>query len=128
MSKETATPCSRISLVDGIVVVRILENVDQTLEMARENLQAARDASEGQQRPILLDLRKARPLPSHVRRYYIDQEILDQYVAIGMLVERSPFGTSLGNFYLKVADKAGNKKLFHDETECKNWLKTYLRP
>ena len=63
---ETRTAVIQLS-DDGLVIVRIRDGIRQSLEDARTNLAAAVSQTNGRRRPVLIDIRTARPLDADAR-------------------------------------------------------------
>jgi len=124
--QETRT--ARVELRDdGIVVTRIHAGAAQTLEDARANLAASIAATDGTQRPLLVDISRCLPLEPQVRHYYTGKLLTDGFNALALLIEASPFGRMMGNVYLRVARPGVPTKLFADETRALGWLRGFLR-
>ena len=118
---ETRT--ARIELNEhGVVSVRIYDGAQQSLADAKENLATAVSATEGQRRPLLIDIRRAKPLDAEARHHYSGQTLVDAFLALALLVEATPFGRMFGNIYLRVAKPGVPTRLFSDETEAAEWL------
>ena len=118
---ETRT--ALIYLLDpGIVMVRIKKDLLQTLDDAEQNLAAAIRETEGQRRPLLLDLRQAMPLDDDIRRQYSGPRVVDNFSALGLVVDDGPFGRMMANLYLRVADLEIATRLFATEGEAVAWL------
>jgi len=117
------TRTARIELNEqGVVSVRIYNGAQQSLADAKENLATAVSATEGQRRPLLIDIRRAKPLDAEARHHYSGQTLVDAFLALALLVEASPFGRMFGNIYLRVAKPGIPTRLFSDETEAAEWL------
>jgi hypothetical protein len=122
----TRTAVSHIHLNEaGILEVRILPGVEQTLNTAQENIAACLRSAGYEERPLLLDLVEAEPLEPEVRRYYAGAEVYSKFKAIALLVSASPFGLAMGNFYISVARGRRNHKLFHDRDKALAWLQRF---
>jgi hypothetical protein len=106
----------------GIVMVRIKKDVLQSLDDAAKNLDAAVQETGGQRRPLLIDIRAAIPLEDDVRRQYSGQMVVDNFSALGLLVDEGPFGRMMGNLYFRVADLDIPTRLFASEGEAIAWL------
>ncbi len=120
------TQTARIDLNDqGLVIVRINDGAAQSLADAQENLALAVSETRGQRRPLLIDIRTARPLDADARHHYSGQTLVDRFSALALLVEASPFGRMLGNVYLRVARPGIPTQLFSDETGAVNWLNSH---
>src|SRR5262245_25017409 len=88
---------------DGLVVVRIRDGAYQSLEDAKGNLAMALSETTGRRRPLMIDIRTARPLDADARHQYSGQTLVDNFTAMALIVEGSPFGRMVGNVYLRVA-------------------------
>jgi hypothetical protein len=118
---ETRT--ALIYLLDpGIVMVRIKKEVLQTLDDAEENLASAIWETGERRRPLLLDLRQAMPLDDNIRRRYSGPRVVDNFSALGLVVDEGPFGRMMANLYLRVADLEIATRLFATEGEAIAWL------
>src|SRR5215470_3891496 len=118
---ETRT--ANVALTEtGLVAVRIHNGAHQSLADAKANLSTAIAETAGLRRPLLIDIRGARPLESDVRHYYSGQKLMEGFVAVALLVEASPFGRMMGNVYLRVARLGIPTPLFSDETRAVEWL------
>src|SRR6185369_10459951 len=113
---ETRT--ARIGLDEqGVLIVRINNDARQSLADAEENLAAAVAETRGRRRPILIDIRKSRPLDASALHHYSGRTLVDRFSALALLVEASPFGRMIGNIYLRVARPGIPTQLFADETQ-----------
>ncbi len=121
-----AAPVATIFLrEDGIVVARIHPGVRQSVVDARANLRAAISARGPQLRPILVDITACEPLAPEVRREYTGEAVGSAFSAIAILVERTTFGSMIGNIYLRIAALALPTQLFSDEAAALGWLRRY---
>jgi hypothetical protein len=121
---ETETAVVRLS-GDGVVIVKIRDGARQSLEDARTNLAAALFEATGHRRPLLVDIRTAQPLDADARHYYSGQQLVDSFSAIALLIDSSPFGSMMGNIYLRVARLGIPTQLFTDESRALAWLIKY---
>jgi hypothetical protein len=119
-------PETRTALIalndDGLLIVRIHDGAHQSLEDARENLAAAVTETRGRRRPLLIDIRTAKPLDADARHHYSGQTLVERFSALALLVEASPFGRMMGNVYLRVARPGIPTQLFADEARALEWL------
>ncbi len=121
------TKTARISLNgDGLLVVRINDGAYQSLTDAKENLAIAVSETHGQRRPLLIDIRSARPLDADARHHYSGQTLVESFSALALLVEASPFGRMMGNVYLRIARPGIPTQLFAQEAQALKWLTNYL--
>ena len=121
---ETETAVVQLS-EDGVVIVRIRDGARQSLADARRNLAAALFEATGRRRPLLIDIRAAQPLDADARHYYSGQKLVDNFSAIALLVDNSPFGNMMGNIYLRVARLGIPTQLFTDQSRALAWLIKY---
>jgi len=120
------TKTATIQLSDkGVLTVRINDGARQSLADARENLALAVSETQGTRRPLLIDIRHARPLDSDARHHYSGQTLVEAFSALALLVEASPFGRMFGNVYLRIAKPGIPTRLFSDEAEAMVWLNGY---
>ncbi len=106
----------------GITVVRIDRDARQTLADAEANMAAAIAVGEGVRRPLMTDIRDALPLTPEARRYYSGKILVDKFSALALLISSGPFGVTMGNVYLKIANPGIPARLFTDEEAAKSWL------
>jgi len=119
----TETRTAAIGLTDsGIVVVRINDNAQQSLTDAKENLAAAVSETGGQRRPLLIDIRAARPLDADARHHYSGQTLVERFSALALLIDATPFGRMMGNVYLRIARPGIPTQLFAGEADAVSWL------
>jgi hypothetical protein len=117
------TRTARIQLNDqGLLIVRVNDGAQQSLADAKENLAVAVSEARGTRRPLLIDIRRARPLDADARHHYSGQTLVDAFSALALLVEASPFGRMFGNVYLRIAKPGIPTRLFSDEMEAAKWL------
>jgi len=121
--RETNTALVRLGS-DGVISVHIRSGAQQSVTDAKENLDAALEARDGQRRPLLVDIRDALPLDAEVRHYYSGQ-VLDGFTALAMLIDASPFGRMMGNVYLRVARPGIPTRLFTEPEPARAWLIAY---
>ena len=118
-----ATKTARIDLNEaGLLIVRINDGAFQTLDDAKENLAMAVSETNGQRRPLLIDIRRAQPLDADARHHFSGQTLVDRFSALALLVEGNPFGRMMGNVYLRIARPGIPTELFSDEAQATEWL------
>jgi len=111
---------------DGIVITRILPDVDQRLSDAVENIAVSAEACGNRRAPIVVDLRRARALDAETRHYYSGKKLTDSFTALALLVPAGAFGRMLGNLYLRVANPGIPAKLFDSEAAALAWSARHL--
>jgi hypothetical protein len=122
---ETRT--ARIALNDqGLLIVRVNDGAHQTLDDAKENLAVAVSETGGSRRPLLIDIRTAKPLDADARHHYSGLTLVERFSALALLVEGSPFGRMMGNVYLRIARPGIPTQLFAEEAQARKWLTDYL--
>ena len=111
---------------DGIVITRVLPDVDQRLQDAVDNVAAAVEACRGCRKPIVVDLRQARALDPETRHYYSGKQLTDSFTSIALLVPIGAFGKMMGNLYLRVANPGIPARLFDSEAAALRWSAGHL--
>src|SRR5438874_12508542 len=107
------TNTARISLnPQGVLIVRINDGAHQTLDDAKENLAVAVSETQGRRRPLLIDIRTAKPLDADARHHYSGLTLVERFSALALLIEGSPFGRMMGNVYLRIARPGIPTQLF----------------
>ena len=119
------TPTARITLEDGILLVRIRDGAHMRPADARENLKVAMSQTEGRRRPILVDITRCPPLEAETRHVYSGQPLVDGFTALALLIEASPLGRMMGNMYLRVARPGIPTQLFTSEPSATAWLREH---
>jgi len=122
---ETTT--ARIHLNgNGLLIVRINDGAQQSLDDAVENLAAAVAETAGRRRPMLIDIRTAQPLDADARHHYSGQTLVQSFSALALLIDASPFGRMMGNVYLRIARPGIPTQLFAEEARAVEWLNGYV--
>ena len=111
---------------NGIVITRILPDIEQQVSDAVENIAVSAEACGGAPAPIVVDLRQARALDAETRHYYSGKKLTESFTAIALLVPAGAFGRMLGNLYLRVASPGVPARLFDSEAAALEWLSRYL--
>jgi hypothetical protein len=106
---------------EGIVITRILPDIQQNLDDAVENISVSAEACGGRRAPIVVDLRHAMTLDAETRHYYSGKQLTDFFTSIAILVPGGAFGKMMGNLYLRVANPGIPSRLFDSETEAVRW-------
>jgi hypothetical protein len=110
---------------DGIVIARIGED-EQSLDDARDNLAACARLAAPDRRPLLVDIRAARPLSPEVRHHYMGERLHSSFGALGLLVKGGPLGQMMGNVYLKIARPGIPTHIFGEERAALAWLRAKM--
>ena len=111
---------------EGIVVTRILPEVQQTINDAVENIAASAVACGGERAPIVVDLQHAEPLDAETRHYYSGKILIDSFTSLAILVPTGAFGRMMGNLYLRVANPGIPSRLCDSEAEALRWSAQHL--
>jgi hypothetical protein len=120
------THTARIALNEqGLVIVRVKDGAQQSLSDAKENLALAVSETQGRRRPLLIDIRKARPLEADARHHYSGQTLVERFSALALLIDGSPFGRMMGNVYLRIARPGIPTQLFSEEARAVAWLSVH---
>ena len=117
------TRTARIEVVEErIVVARIGDDV-QSLDDARANLDACARLAGPDRKPLLVDIRAAKPLMPEVRHTYMGERLDALFAAMGLLVKGSPLGRAMGNVYLRIARPGIPTRIFAQEPKAIAWLR-----
>ena len=119
----TQTRTARIEVIEGRIVVARMNNEQQTLDDARENLTVSMRLAEPDRKPLLVDIREARPLLPEVRVQYAGERFDPYFAAMALLVRNNPLGITMGNIYFKIARPGIPTKLFSEEPKALAWLR-----
>jgi hypothetical protein len=111
---------------NGIVITRILAEVQQRITDAVENISVSAEACGGQRAPIIVDLRQAMALDAETRHYYSGKQLTDFFTSLAILVPTGAFGKMMGNLYLRVANPGIPSKLFDSEADAMRWSMQHL--
>ncbi|MEI6387443.1 MAG: hypothetical protein WCQ50_12450 [Spirochaetota bacterium] len=121
---ETATVIWRLS-ADGILHGLVKSSSpEDTLATAKENIDALERLAAGRLLPVFVDVRKVRTLPRETRLAYA-KDTAAFNVATALLVE-SAFSWIVANFVILLTNPAKSFRLFTDEEEALEWLRTFL--
>jgi hypothetical protein len=111
---------------EGIVITRILPDVQQNLNDAVENISVSAETCGGRRAPIVVDIRQAMPLDAETRHYYTGKQLTDFFTSVAILVQAGAFGKMMGNLYLRVANPGIPARLFDSETEAMQWSAQHM--
>jgi len=129
------TRTARIELhPSGCVIVRV-NTIEQTVDDARENVEASLQLAGGSRKaPLLVDITRSAPLPSEVRHYYVGGALSLNFTLLGMLVEPTPMGRMMGNVFFRLIEAANGDRddvaptqVFDDEASAIAWLTSVRR-
>src|SRR5688572_25729545 len=108
-----------------IIRFQASEGIEQSLEDARENMNAVKQLSDGKKYPMLVNLSKSKGLGPEARQYYGSDEVRPLYRALA-LVGSSPISRMLANLWFTVyGDQFCPTKAFASEGDAIAWLKSF---
>ena len=105
--------------------VRIKRDAMQSLDDAAQNLAAAILVTKEERRPLLVDIREATPLNDEVRRFYSGPIVVENFTALGMIVDAGPFGRMMANLYIGIAQLDIATQMFATEGDAVAWLLSF---
>jgi hypothetical protein len=111
---------------EGIVVIRILADLQQNLNDAIENISVSAEACAGQRAPIIVDLRQAMPLDAETRHHYTGKRLTESFTSLAILAPAGAFGKMMGNLYLRVASPGIPSRLFDSESDAMQWSAKHM--
>lgn len=123
--RMTRTGRARL-LPDGIVLVEILPNVQQSPQDAIENLEVAIATRPGKVCPLVVDLRGALPLESEARHIYSGDKVNVSFSALSLLVNKDPLSRMMMSVYLGRVRLTIPVKVHEDPDKAIPWLKSHL--
>ncbi len=124
-NKEIITRTSKIWLEDGIIRASYIDNVEETLEDAKRNVQALYDLSEGKLYPALLAYSRVKSQTRECRQYYAGPATAKVLKAAAILTT-SPLSKILANFFLGINRPLIPTRLFTSEREGLSWLSDFV--
>ena len=110
---------------DNIIRIFYFQNVDITLQDAKEILEISMKLNRGKQYPMLIDARQVKSISPKARKYNSGQEASTVYTVAAVLIG-SPVSRMIANFVLKFNKPLMPTKLFTDENQAIVWLKGFL--
>ena len=111
---------------DGIFHTICLPGTEQTLDDAKENIQATAKLDGTRRRPLLIDIRPLKSQTGGAREYCGRAEGSRYFSAAAVLID-SPLSRMIGNLFLGFnKSSAAELRLFSSEAEAIAWLKTFL--
>jgi len=114
------TKTASISWVDGIVFQFARDNVEETVETAKENVAAIRSVGASRPRFVCVEMGKIRTVSRAARQVYAEAEAWD---AVAMVV-RTPIARVLGSFFLSISKPAWPMRIFSDRKAALEWLRS----
>jgi hypothetical protein len=125
---STAEIITRTSIIrrDDLGIIRgTYTTPEETLDDARENVNALRKLSAGRRALVLIDSRQVTALPPEARTHYTSDQAADTIRALAILVGSSA-SRLVGNVFIGFQNSRIRTKLFTDEAAAIAWLKSFL--
>jgi len=108
---------------DGIIHVVSHEGSVVTPDAARDSLRIVHSLiAEGEQCPVLVDIRRVRSLDRKVRVLFSGPQTVRFTLAAAMVVD-SPLSRMVGNFFLTLHRPPFPTRMFSSEDEALAWLR-----
>ncbi|MCX6175173.1 MAG: STAS/SEC14 domain-containing protein [Ignavibacteriales bacterium] len=126
MRNEITTSSHKIFFLDIGIIKDIPFTQDETLNKAKEALEAAKKYTGSKKFPLLVDVRQQKSISREARHFYSSKEVTDNVTALAFLVE-STTSKVLANFFLGLNKPPYPTKLFTNEDEAIEWLKGFLK-
>ena len=112
-------------LESGIIVQRYKDNINLELGMVKELIEYNGSLNDFERKPMCAVLSEFMTIDKEVREYGKTAEAT-RYTSASAIVVKSLAHKLMGNFFIKVQKPAVPTKLFSEEKEAIEWLKTYL--
>ncbi|MCB1191875.1 MAG: STAS/SEC14 domain-containing protein [Leptospiraceae bacterium] len=109
---------------EGIIHSLFDPQTSDTLETAKENIEADKQLAEGKQLPLLVDIRNLKSQSREAQNYYADEEALKVLSACAILID-SGLSKVIGNFFIAVKKPKLPTRLFTSESEALQWLRQF---
>jgi hypothetical protein len=122
--RKTTSTVDIIYGEDGVLRVRVLPDVRQTTDDARDNLAICREMLGARKVPVVIDVRDAYDLDRPTRQVYANET---DFATAQALVVKSAFSRIAGSFFLRVVTLRHPARLFDDEDKALDWLREFLR-
>ncbi len=119
--KETATAVLWIG-EDDVLRAVFKEDSIETLDHARENVEAASALIGDRKVPVLIDMSAIKEISRDARSLYASDKPASYSIAQA-LITRSPISKVIGNFFLGLNKPLHAVKLFTSEEDALAWLK-----
>lgn len=110
---------------DGIIHIEST-STGGSISDVRENFAAVLKEANGEKRPLLIDLSKAKALSRDERKYYASDEAQKVLLAVALLID-SPLSRIMGNFFVGLNKPAYPLQLFTSKTKAVKWLKGFVK-
>lgn len=132
-NQDSATPIkhaeTRIAKMhlrkDGIIHSVGRDDLVESLADAHEQIEAIKSINDGLKRPFLADARKLKKVEKEAREFYASAATGDVCEAVAIMAE-TRVSKVLINFFMKINKPAYPMRMFTDEEEAIEWLKTFL--
>ena len=112
-------------LESGIIIQRYKDRINLDLGMIKELIEYNGSLNNFERKPMCAVLSEFMTIDKEVRDYGKTAEAT-RYTSASAIVVKSLGHRLLGNFFIKVQKPAVPTKLFSEEKEAIEWLKTYL--
>ncbi|MDH5542461.1 MAG: hypothetical protein OEY64_05810 [Nitrospinota bacterium] len=109
----------------GIVWSQFLPGEEQTLDDAKEFIDALKKFAPGGNSVGLIDIRNVKKTNHEVRAYFAKE---GKYIGLACaILVGSPMSSAIGNFFLKINKPDFSARLFHTEASAMKWLKGFMK-
>jgi hypothetical protein len=121
------TSTATISLGDdGVMRFVVHPGAKETVDTARENIEALTSLAGGMKRPLLVDNRLGRAIELRARQVWGSAEA-DAVASCTAVLIKPGISRAIGNFMIGVLKPSRPHKLFDSEPDAVAWLKTHLQ-
>ncbi len=125
--KQIETSTATVWLgADGITRAAFRAGARETLETARENVQAGVTISGAIERPLLLDMTHIGSMDKAARDYYAQGDQREGAEKAIALITNSALSRVIGNFFIGLNRPVKPTRLFTSEESALQWLRQYL--
>ena len=125
MKQELDTPYVHLKMKKGILIGTYKKGLKITLPIAKEIIQIRKDFTCGHSYPALIYNQGVISMDKAARDFMSSQEGVSGLIAAAIILD-SPFGSFLGNFFLKVTNPGIPARIFSSTTPALKWLKKFI--
>ena len=116
---------SKVWFENGIIMAKVNKNARQTLDDAKEALEAYKKIYPGYACPMCVDISDAESISIEARVFYSSDEFNEVHNSIALIVN-SFTAKTLANLYLKVNKPFRPTKMFNNNNEALKWLRRFI--
>ena len=115
----------KLRIENGILFGKFAKDLNIDFEIAKHCVETRINFTNHTAYPFIIDLREVKSVSKEAREYLGEEG--SQYIKAGALLTSSFFTKTLGNFFLALNTPTIPSKLFQNESDAVEWLKSYMK-